>query len=335
MSLKADNVLKIKSYYHFIKAVNHYLLSLKLENALYIRDLIDNFEEYRDQLLLESWDELVKASGVDRAETIIRFAVDYNNEMHAVVIFSEKELSGRTCAEIYNMACITGKHGKTGSGLILLKEKNNAHGLHDMGVMSNLGPGASDWNDPFNRSTFAFHWGVETLPDGQGCTLNGMRTGRFKQLYIFGEDPVGCANDAGEIENMLKGRDFIVVQDNFMTETAKLADLILPATYAFESGGTFTNAQRVIQKVDKGLKPVIEYDSWKQLDELIARFGLERLETVDDVTLEIASMLPKYCTSSKLKFRLTEEDNFNPMFRHGCDYLGLRFDREFEEMFVN
>ncbi|MFH1118655.1 MAG: hypothetical protein V1775_02445 [Bacteroidota bacterium] len=81
---------------------------------------------------------------------------------------------------------------------------------------------------------------------------------------------------------------------------------------------------------------IIHYiDSFNQVDELIARFGLERLEIVDDVTLEMVSMLPKYCTSSKLKFRLTEKDNFNTMFRHGCDYLGKRFDTEFEEMFMN
>ncbi|MBK9359177.1 MAG: molybdopterin-dependent oxidoreductase [Bacteroidales bacterium] len=332
---KADHILKIKSYYHFIKAVNHYLISQGLENGLYIRDLIDNFDEYREHLLKESWDELVKASGVDQPETIIRFAVDYNNEMHAVVIFSEKELSGRTCAEIFNMACITGKHGKTGSGLILLKEKNNTHGLHDMGVMPNLGPGATDWNDPFNRSTFAFHWGVDTLPDGQGCTLNGMRTNRFRQLYIFGEDPVGCAVNTAETVNMLSGKEFVVVQDHFMTETAELADLILPATYAFESGGTFTNSQRVIQKVDRSIKSPVEFESWKQTDQLLSRLGFAPTESVDDVTLEVASMLPKYCTSSKLKFRLTDEDNFNPMFRHGCDYLGKRFDTEFEEMFRN
>jgi predicted molibdopterin-dependent oxidoreductase YjgC len=315
--------------------VNHYLLSQKLENGLFIRDLIDNFEDYRAALLQESWDELVKASGVDKAETIIQFAVDYNNEMHAVVIFSEKELSGRTCAEIFNLACITGKHGKSGSGLILLKEKNNAHGLHDMGVMANLGPGATDWNDPMQRSTFGFNWGVEELPAEQGCTLNAMRSGTYKQLFIFGEDPMGCAINTEDVAKMLTAKDFVLVQDYFMTETAQLADLILPATLPFETGGTFTNTQKVIQKTDGVVKSPVEFAAWQQLDELLARMGYAHLETVDDITLEVVSLLPKFCTSSKLMLRITTEDNYNPMFNYGCDYLTKRFDGEFEGMFVN
>lgn len=332
---KVDNLLKIKSYYHFIKAVNYYLLSQNLENTAFIKDLIDNFEEYRTQLLQESWEDLVIASGVDRAETIIRFALDYSNKMKFAIIFSEKELSGRTCAEIFNMACITGKHGKNGSGLMLLKEKNNSHGLHDMGIMPNLGPGATDWVDPFQRSTFAFNWGVEDLPDDKGCSLNGMREGRFRQLFIFGEDPMGCANDPADIGKMLADKDFILVQDYFMTETALMADLVLPASLPFETGGTFTNTQRVIQKIDRKMQSPVGIVSWKQLDALLGRFGFSQLETADDVTLEVVSLLPKFCTSSKLRLRLTKEDNFNPMFAHGCDYLGKRFDREFEGIFLS
>jgi formate dehydrogenase major subunit len=321
----ADNVIHIKSYYHFVKAVNHYLLANNLENEAFIRDLIDNFGEYRGQLMKESWTELAEVSGVENPEIIIQFAVDFNLEKRAVIIFSEKELSGHACAELFNLACITGKHGKAGSGLMLLKEKNNSHGLHDMGIMSNLGPGATDWNDPFQRSTFGFNWGVKELPGGKGCTLHGMREGSFRQLYIFGEDPIGCAINREDVKKMFVDKDFIVVQDYFMTETAALADLVLPAAAAFETGGTYTNTQRVIQKISKSIPSPVEIVSWKQLDTLLNRFGYEPLETVDDVTLEILSLLPKFCTSSKLMLRITETDNFNPMFNYGCDYLGKLF----------
>lgn len=326
----ADNLLHIKSFYHFVKAVNHYLLNNNLENEAFIRDLIDNFSEYREQLLKESWTELVEASGVESPETIIQFAIDYNLENRAVIIFSEENLSGHTCAEIFNLACITGKHGKAGSGLMLLKEKNNSHGLHDMGIMANLGPGATEWYDPFQRSTFEFNWGVQKLPEGKGCTLHGMREGNFRQLYIFGEDPLGCAINHKDVKKMLVDKDFIVVQDYFMTNTAAMADLVLPATTAYETGGTYTNTQRVIQKISKSILPPVDIVSWKQIDTLLNRFGYEPLETVDDVTLEILSLLPKFCTSSKLKLRMTETDNYNPMFTNGCDNLGKRFDQGFE-----
>ncbi len=327
----SDNVLHIKSYYHFIKAVIHYLLSNNLENADFIRDLIDNFSEYREQLLKESWNELIEAAGVESPETVIHFALNYNLEKKAVIIFSENKLSGHTCAEIFNLACLTGKHGKAGSGLILLKEKNNAHGLHDMGTMSNLGPGATDWNDPFQRGTFEFNWGVQELPPEKGCTLQGMRKGSFRQLFIFGEDPIGCAVNRDEAEKMFTGKDFIMVQDFFLTETAAMANLIMPSTMAFETGGTYTNTQRVIQKIDRRMQSPVEVVSWKQLDTLLNRFGYEPFETVDDVTLEVVSLLPKFCTSSKLMLRITKEDNFNPMFNHGCDYLNKRFETEYPE----
>jgi formate dehydrogenase major subunit len=330
---KADKMIRIKSYYHFVKAVNHYLLSHHLENALFIRDLIDNFDEYKQNVLNDSFDELVKASGIDRAETLIQFAIDYNNELSAVIVFSEKELSGRTCAEIFNLACITGKHGKTGSGLLLLKEKNNSHGLHDMGVMSNLGPGACDWNDPMLRQTFEYNWNCGTLPFGNGATLHDLRDGLYKKLFIFGEDPVGCALNTGAAKAWIKNTGFTMVQDYFITETAMLADLILPASFPWETGGTYTNTQKVIQKIDQSMPSPLNFGSWQQVNEILSRLGLGSIETVDDVIFEVASLLPKYCTSSKLKFRITHEDNFNPMFNHGCDIVNKRFDEEFKDAF--
>ncbi len=331
--LKADKVIRIKSYYHFVKAVNHYLLSHKLENGLFIRDLIDNFDEYKQNVLNDSFDELVKASGIDRAETLIQFAIDYNNELSAVIVFSEGELSGRTCAEIFNLACITGKHGKTGSGLLLLKEKNNSHGLHDMGVMSNLGPGACDWNDPMLRQSFEHNWNCGTLPSGNGATLHDLNDGQYKKLFIFGEDPVGCATDTKTAKAWIQNAGFTMVQDYFITETALLADLILPASLPWETGGTFTNTQKVIQKVDQTMPSPLPYGGWQQSNEMLSRLGLGSIETVDDVIFEVASLLPKYCTSSKLKFRITNEDNFNPMFNHGCDIVNKRFDEEFKNAF--
>lgn len=330
---KADNVLHIKSYYHFVKAVNHYLLANHLENTDFIRNLIGNLNEYREQLIKEPWESLLEEAGIDDPETLIEFALEYNQEKKAVIILSEKELSGHTCAEIFNLACITGKHGRFGSGIMLLKEKSNTHGLHDMGIMPNLGPGATDWNDPFQRSTFGFNWGVEELPADNGLTLHGMREGRYKQLFIFGEDPMGCAINRDDIHKMLSGKDFMVVQDYFMTETAAMADLVLPSTMASETGGTFTNTQRVIQKIDNRLKSPVEVVSWMQLDTLLNRFGFSPSESADDVTLEIASLLPKFCTSSKLGLRITATDNYNPMFTNGCDCLGKRFDMEFEGRF--
>jgi formate dehydrogenase major subunit len=122
MEYKVEDVMKIKSYFHFLKAANHYFITLNLQNQLFINDRCEGYEEYKAALLAEDFSELVKASGISE-ETLIRWAVDYNNEMNAVVFFSEKELSGRACQELFNLAMITGKLSKTANGLVAAQGK--------------------------------------------------------------------------------------------------------------------------------------------------------------------------------------------------------------------
>ncbi len=317
---KADSFLHIKSYFHFIKAVNYLIVKNELEDHDYIKNLVDNFDNFKKSLLALDYNNLQREAGVPH-ELIEKFASEYRNEAHAVIVFAEKELSGHTCGEIFNLALLTGKHGRTGAGLLLVKENNNTHGLHDIGIMGNLGPGATAWDDPFLRSTIQFNWRSKELPTGKGCTLTKLRNTGYSSLFIFGEDPIGCALDKDEMVKLLSKSNFLMVQDYFLTETAKMADLVLPSSFPFETGGTFTNSQRVIQKVDKKMQSPLQFDSWKQLEEILSRCGYDRFESIDDITFEIASLLPKFCTSSKLLFRMNEEDNYNPMFEHGCDIL--------------
>ncbi len=317
---KADTHLIIKSYFHFIKAVNHYIVSHELEDKVYINNLVENFNEYKKTLLSLNINDLHLAAGVS-SEIIEKFALEYLHEPKAVLVFSENNLSGHTCGEIFNLALLTGKHGRTGAGLMLLKENNNSHGLHDIGVMWNLGPGATPWDDPFQRSTIQFHWRSNDLPVGKGFTFQKLNDSGYQSLFIFGEDPIGCAINQNQMRMMLAKSSFIMVQDYTLTETAKLANLVLPASFPYETGGTFTNTQRVIQKVDKRTKSPLAYGSWKQLEELLALSGYDRFETIDDVTFEIAALLPKFCTSSKLLFKLNEVDNYNPLFNAGADYI--------------
>jgi formate dehydrogenase major subunit len=317
---KADSFLHIKSYFHFIKAVNYLIVKNEMEDHEYIKNLVENFDDYKKSLLALDYSNLQAEAGVTH-ELIEKFAFEYRNEAHAVIVFAENELSGHTCGEIFNLALLTGKHGRTGAGLLLVKENNNTHGLHDIGIMGSLGPGATQWDDPFLRSTIQFHWRSKELPTGKGCTLTKLRDTGYESMFIFGEDPAGCALNKQEMTTMLSKCNFIMVQDYFLTATAKMADLVLPASLPFETGGTFTNSQRVIQKVNKKMQSPLQYDSWKQLEAILSRCGYDKFETIDDVTFEIASLLPKFCTSSKLLFRMNNEDNYNPMFEYGCDAL--------------
>ncbi|MEN8226160.1 MAG: FAD-dependent oxidoreductase, partial [Bacteroidota bacterium] len=142
MEHKVEKSLQVKSYYHFIKAVNYYLVANNFHNALFIGDNTEGFEAYKKELLKENFVELVEKSGVAFMDSVIEFAKAYNNEMNAVIIFSEKEMCSNGSSELFNLAMITGKLGKTANGLISLKEKNNAQGIFDMGICPTLGVGA-------------------------------------------------------------------------------------------------------------------------------------------------------------------------------------------------
>lgn len=317
---KVDGHLVVKSYFHFLKAVNYSIVSRQLEDTEYISNLVGNFDEYKQELLSNNYDYLVKESGVDR-DTITRYADMIVKEPYEVFVFGENELSGHSCSEVFNLALVTGKHGRTGAGLMLLKGNNNSHGLHDIGVMYNLGPGATEWADAARRSAIQLQWKSKELPGTKSCTLHALRDKGYKSMFIFGEDPIGCAINPDEIKRMLAQSDFIMVQDYILTPTAHIADLVLPASMPYETGGTFTNCQRVIQKADRRMESPLKYDSWKQLEELLARCGYDRFETIDDVTFEIAGLLPHACSGSTLQFRLNADDNYNPMFEYGCDVL--------------
>ena len=142
MMHKADKVMKVKSYYHFIKAVNYYLVANGFENGLFIKDNCEGYEKYKKQLLKENFGELVEKSGVKFMDQVIEFAKEFNNEMNAIIIYSEKEVCAQAAFEMKNLAMVTGKLGKTSNGLISLKEKNNSQGLFDMGICPKVGVGS-------------------------------------------------------------------------------------------------------------------------------------------------------------------------------------------------
>ncbi|MEA3496299.1 MAG: molybdopterin-dependent oxidoreductase, partial [Bacteroidota bacterium] len=302
MAHKVDKTLKIKSYYYFVKSINHYLLSKGLENALFIKDNTVDFENYKTDLLKLNFEEIVKASGIDK-KTIIEFAKEFNLEMNAIIVFSEKEVSANTSYELFNLALITGKLGKTSSGLIALKEKNNSHGLFDMGMFPELGIGGVSVDNKELTDKIKEKWKLKTLAKPLSTSNKELlENGKLKNILIFGEDPIGTAIKKAEVSEWFKDAEFVMVQDYFMTETAKNADLILPASFPIETGGSFTNTQKVIQNFEKVTEAKISKTSYEQLLSLLEKFGSNSLKNLDDVSIEAISMLPIKTEKEKFEF---------------------------------
>jgi formate dehydrogenase major subunit len=334
MEHKVDTVRRIGSYYHFIRAVNHWLLENKLQNQLFIDDNCDGFAGYRDALLAESFESLVKAAGAGDEKVIGAFAEEYNRQLNAILIFSEKEVCANTCIELFNLAMITGKLGKTASGLISVKEKNNAQGIFDMGITPLTGPGGHRTGDKEFVDAAKKAWNADAIPAEVNPDLEGLLTnGAIGNLFIFGEDPLGCTTDREKVLSWLKKAGFVVVSDYFMTDTAREADLILPAGYPLETGGTFTNTQKVIRQFERAFDPKAGMNTLEQLASLMQQLGLQQSSDPDMIMQEIAGLLPASETNGKYMFTGTGEPGRKSMFAHGCDHLVKRFDEEFERAF--
>ena len=335
MKHKVDEAIFIKSYYYFIKAVNYYLIANHFENALFIKDNCSDFEEYKKKVLKENFVELVKLSGVKYMDNIIEFAKEFNNQMNAIIVFSEKEISSNASFELFNLAMITGKLGKTSSGLISLKEKNNSQGLFDMGICPTLGVGSQVILDKPLQRKMKKLWHTRNLPKTVNVSqYESLEKGILKNIFIFGEDPMGCALNKVQVAGWLSIVDYVVVQDYFLTETAQMANLVLPASFPIETGGNYTNTQRVIQKFEKHFDKKVKKSSYKQMIDILKKLGSrEESKSIEGVMSEAMSLLPINNIGKKFKFNYTSNNNNNRIFNHGCDYINKRFDEEFEQAF--
>ena len=161
---------------------------------------------------------------------------------------------------LIDLALLTGHVGRWGSGLNPLRGQNNVQGGGDMGAIPNKLPGFQDIEkDADARARFEAAWGVPIEPR-YGWTItqqfDAMERGDLTALYVIGENPASSEADNQRTRRLLEGLDTLVVQDIFLTRTAELADVVLPASNAaFETEGTVTNSERRVQRVRKAIDP--------------------------------------------------------------------------------
>jgi len=158
---------------------------------------------------------------------------------------------------IANLALLTGNVGRDNTGVNPLRGQNNVQGACDMGALPNTYPGYQKVDDPAVSKKFQDVWGVKGLSRKPGMAATEMidaaSEGSLKAIYIMGENPALSDPDIEHTRKALKNLDFLVVQDIFLTETAELADVVLPAAAFAEKDGTFTNTERRVQLVRKAL----------------------------------------------------------------------------------
>ena len=176
-------------------------------------------------------------------------------------IFYTLGITEHTCGtenvqNMANLAMLCGQIGKPSSGVNPLRGQNNVQGGCDMGAIHSVLPGYQKVADPAVREKFAKAWKVE-IPTHAGGRVTDFieqaQAGVVRGFYVFGEDPVASEPNQDKVIESLKHLEFLVVQEIFMSETAKLADVILPATCFAEKDGTFSNSERRVQRVRKAV----------------------------------------------------------------------------------
>lgn len=227
-----------------------------IENDWIDEDFIEQRTEGFDDLVstLEDFDKEAAAEtcGVPLAD-IERAAEIYATAENATIL-TGMGMSQHTCGvdnvqnEI-NLALITGNIGRPGTGVNPLRGQNNVQGTCDVGTMPNVLPGYQPVDDDDARASVEAVWGFK-IPDEPGLTnveISHAAGDSIHGLYIMGENPIMSEPNANEAEERLRSLEFIAVQDIFMTETARIADVVLPATSWAERGGTVTNTDRRVQ----------------------------------------------------------------------------------------
>ena len=174
-----------------------------------------------------------------------------------------------------NLQMLLGNVGVPGGGVNPLRGQNNVQGACDMGGLPNVYTGYQVVTSDASRARFEQAWGVP-LSDEIGLTLvhmmNNAETGQVKAMYVIGENPMMSDPDVNHVKKCLESLEFLVVQDIFLTETARLADVVLPAASFAEKDGTFTNTERRVQRVHKAIEPVGESRAdWVILRDLAQR----------------------------------------------------------------
>jgi len=176
-----------------------------------------------------------------------------------------------------NLAMLCGNVGVRGGGVNPLRGQNNVQGACDMGGLPNVFPGYKPVNDPEENRRFSEAWGCP-LPDRPGLTISdmvpAMKEGRLKALYVIGENPKLSDPDWNHLHEAMQHLELLVVQDLFLSETAQVAHVVLPAASLAEKDGTFTNSERRCMRIRKAIEPLGDaLPDWDILQRLSTAMG--------------------------------------------------------------
>ncbi len=239
------------------------------------------------------WDELEEVAKLITNRTIFIWGMGLTQHPNGT----------KAATAIASLALLTGNIGKPGCGVAPLRGQNNVQGVGDMGANPVQLPGHYSIFDEAARKHFESFWNFK-IPEKAGISatqmIHSIAEGKIKSLYIIGENPVLSEPQSDVVRWMLSNLDFLVVQDIFLTETAKMADVVLPAAMIGEKEGTCINAARRIQLTEKFSEPPGNaMEDWKIIQEIARKLGEDwHYRCAEDVWNEVRECVPIFSGAS-------------------------------------
>ncbi len=286
-----------------VAVLNMMLYHIIKENLIakdFIESRTEGFDEFKENILNLNIAELEMVSGI-KSEDARNAAIAYATAGKAMSFHglgvTEHYQGTYTVMMIADLAMITGNIGKPGCGVNPLRGQNNVQGMADMGVQPYQGAGYLDLTLPEIQKKYSDFYGRE-VPSDIGLKIpemyNAAIEGKFKALYVMGEDMAQSDPNTNKVIKALKSLDLLIVQELFMTETAKYAHVVLPGASFLEKEGTFTNGERRIQKVQKVVEPIGESKSDGQIVvDIMNRMGYKQADyTGKEVLSEVSKIVP-------------------------------------------
>ena len=242
-----------------VNGMIHVILNEGLDDKDFVSSQTEGFEELKKNSARYDPAAVEKITGVSK-ELIISSARMYAQGKKSTILISSglclRSDEVKLAQAAANLALITGNVGKESTGVNILLEKNNSQGVIDMGLTPEYLPGYQKVTDQSARKKFELAWEVR-LPSEPGFNaleiLDKAEEGEVRALYVVGENPLVTYPDRNKTLNALEKLDFLIVQDLFLSETAKQAHVVLPAVSFAEKEGTFTSIERRVQKLRKAL----------------------------------------------------------------------------------
>ncbi len=285
-----------------INGMMNVILGEGLADEAYIAERTEGIDSVRQAVEEYTPEHVEKITGVP-ADDIRRAARIYAEADRAAIIYAMGITQHTTGVDnvmsVANLAMMTGNVGKPGSGVNPLRGQNNVQGSCDVGALPDVYPGYQPVADDSKRAAFEALWG-RRLPTKAGLTAVEMfgaaARGDVKMMWIMGENPILSEPNMKHTLAAIKKLDFLVVQDIFLTETAELADVVLPAAAFAEKRGTYTNTERRVQPIRKALNPPGEaLSDWRIICRIADKYGYQmKHKTSSDVFEEIAIAVPQY-----------------------------------------